>query len=335
MRKLKNVLYVTTAGSSLSVKNRSICIENENGSRTVPVHNVESVVCFGDMTVTTPFMHFCSMNNVKLVFLSCYGKYYGAFYGGQTGNVFLRREQYMRFGKPEKCLCVAKEIISAKIKNSVRVLQKNVSDNAKVKSVCDDLGEILKRVSEVSDIEKLRGLEGIAAEKYFSVFDEMILCDDSEMKFVRRSRRPAENNVNALLSFVYTLLKTDVTAAVESVGLDIQVGVMHTMDYGKPSLVLDMMEEYRAPLCDRFVISLINRRQIVKDDFEIKEGMITLTADARKKVITEWQNRKQNEVENEEVGEKIQTGLIPFVQASVMSEYLRGEREFYRAYLWR
>ncbi|MBR6835885.1 MAG: CRISPR-associated endonuclease Cas1 [Oscillospiraceae bacterium] len=336
MKKLKNVLYVTSPGCTLSVKNRSICVTTDEGSQTVPVHNLESVVCFGDMKVSTPFMQFCSNNGVKLVFLSCYGRYYGTFNGLQTGSVFLRREQYKRFDDPDIRMNIAGDIISAKIRNSVRVLMKNTHSNNRVKTVIEEMMELHDRIKFVSDIDALRGIEGAAAEKYFSVFDEMIDADDDCMKFVRRSRRPVENNVNALLSYCYTLLKTDITAAAESVGLDIQVGVMHTLDYGKPSLVLDMMEEFRAPLCDRFVLSLINRKQVTKDDFtKDDDGNIILSDKCRRTVISEWQTRKKTEVYVEEVNEKIEIGLIPFVQAMMISEYLRNERESYRPFIWR
>lgn len=235
MKKLKNVLYVTSPGCTLSVKNRSICVTTDEGSQNVPVHNLESVVCFGDMKVSTPFMQFCSNNGVKLVFLSCYGRYYGTFNGLQTGSVFLRREQYKRFDDPDIRLSIAGDIISAKIRNSVRVLMKNTHSNDRVKTVIEE-----------------------------------------------------------------------------------------------------MMEEFRAPLCDRFVLSLINRKQVTKDDFtKDDDGNIILSDKCRRTVISEWQTRKKTEVYVEEVNEKIEIGLIPFVQAMMISEYLRNERESYKPFIWR
>ncbi len=335
MRKLKNVLYVTTLGSHLSVKNKSICVTNEEISRTVPVHNIETVICFGNMTVTTQFMNFCAENDVKIVFLSEYGRYFGSFYGAQKGNVFLRLEQYKRFTDNSISVNCAREIVGAKIKNSIRVLRKSAPDSEKVKAVSVEMEEMLKELPGVTSTESLLGYEGISAEKYFSVFDEMILTDDKDMKFVRRSRRPPENNVNALLSYVYTLLQSEVASAVESCGLDPQVGVLHALNYAKLSLVYDMMEEYRAALCDRFVLSLINMNQIRSEDFEKKDGMILLTRKGRNTVISEWQKRKQDEIFIKKYDTSVPIGLIPFLQAQLMSEYLRDEAEKYTAFVWR
>jgi len=335
MKILKNVLYITSPGCTLSVKNRSICVTTKEESRTVPVHNIGEIICFGDMTVTTPFMNFCALNDVKLVFLSCYGKYYGAFYGMQKGNVFLRKAQYKYFDDNEKALEISKSIIDSKLRNSARVIKKSVPDNQNALVKAAEIENIRDQIMEAESIEELRGYEGIAAEKYFSVFDEMIVEKDPEMVFERRTKRPPENNVNSLLSFVYTLLKTDITAAVESAGMDIQVGVMHTLDYAKPSLVLDLMEELRSPLCDRFVLNLINRKQITGQDFVREDGMIVITAEGKKKIISEWQKKKKEEIYHSEVNEKIEIGLIPYVQVKILSEYLREETEKYKPFIWR
>lgn len=334
MKKMQNVLYVMSKGSKLSVKNQSICVTGKEVV-TIPVHNIESIVCFGNMSITTPFIGFCSENNVKLSFLSEYGGYYGSFYGKQKGSVFLRTEQYRMFDDKEVCLNISKSIINTKIRNSIRVLGKSLSCSKVIKDAISDMSVMKNEISDVDNIDTLRGIEGIAAARYFSAFDEMINTDNSLMKFEKRTKRPPENNINALLSFVYTLLETDVTSAVECTGLDVQVGVMHTKDYGKPSLVLDMMEEYRAPLCDRFVIALVNRKQIRSDDFIRNDEGIWLTSEARKKVVVNWQERKQQQIFHTGIEKKINIGLIPYAQAQIMSACIRNKTPEYKPFLWR
>ena len=336
MKKMQNVVYVLSRGKKLSVKNGCICISDEDGKYvTIPVHNIESVVCFGEMSITTPFMGFCSENNVSISFLTENGLYYGSFYGCQKGNVFLRTNQYKVFENERLSLKIACSIIDTKLKNSVRVIEKSDVRNSRTEKAVLKISEIRKHICEVKDKEELRGFEGVAAALYFSVFDDMISTDDFRMKFEKRTRRPPENNVNSLLSFVYTLLENDVRAAVESTGLDSQAGFLHTMDYGKHSLILDMMEEYRAPLCDRFVLGLINRRQIKPEDFIRTDGRIFLTDEAKRKVINLWQDRKSAEIYHNVLDEKINVGLIPFAQARLMSSYLRGNMSEYIPFNWR
>lgn len=340
MKKLGNVLYIMTEGSYLYCQNETIAVKVGGTDKVrIPAHTIDTVVCLSNTTVTTPFIEFCGEHGIGLSFHSNSGKFYGRIYGRVNGNVLLRKRQYETIDT-QQAVSIVRNILSGKFANSRNVLMKSARDNIPVSS--DALKQAAEMISkqhelliESSDINSMRGIEGAAASIYFSVFDNMLKNLDTDMKFIKRSRRPPENRINAMLSFTYMLLKNDVQSALESVGLDPSVGYLHTLRPGRPSLALDLMEELRSPLCDRFVISLVNLRNIQSDDFEIESGEYTLTDKARRTVIDQWQKRKHEEINHIFLDEKILIGLIPYCQAMLFARHLRGDIDEYPPFIWR
>jgi len=262
--------------------------------------------------------------------------------GEERGNVLLRRTQYRYADDNIKSVYIARNILTGKLHNSRWVLERTVRDHAmrvdaqRIKKAAGFIAETTALVRQSETSGELFGLEGEAATRYFSVFNEMILNNKEDFFFKRRSRRPPLDNVNALLSFVYTLLANDVSAALSSVGLDPFVGFLHTDRPGRRSLALDLMEEFRAPLADRFVLKLINMRQLTGNDFTQKEsGATILRDDARKTLLTAWQNRKREMIEHPFLREKIEWGLVPYSQALLLARFLRGDLNEYPPFLWK
>lgn len=270
------------------------------------------------------------------------GKFLARAEGAISGNVYLRREQFRIADDEARSLSVAKNFIIGKLFNSRYVIERAVRDHSlqvdvdKLKNRSDLLSQAIIKCQSVSDIDTLRGIEGESAQLYFSVFDEFILQQKDEFRFVTRSKRPPLDNVNALLSFSYSVATGMCTSALETVGLDPYVGFMHTDRPGRRSLALDLVEEFRAIMCDRFVISLINKRIINNGDFEKKEdGAVLLSEDGRKVFLTHWQNRKQDIVMHPFLKEKVEWGLLPYIQALLLSRYIRGDLDEYPMLLWR
>ena len=287
-------------------------------------------------------MNKCTKDNIGLTFMSRSGKFLARAEGAISGNVYLRREQFRIADDEARSLSVAKNFIIGKLFNSRYVIERAVRDHSlqvdvdKLKNRSDLLSQAIVKCQSVSDIDTLRGIEGESAQLYFSVFDEFILQQKDEFRFVTRSKRPPLDNVNALLSFSYSVATGMCTSALETVGLDPYVGFMHTDRPGRRSLALDLVEEFRAIMCDRFVISLINKRIINNGDFEKKEdGAVLLSEDGRKVFLTHWQNRKQDIVMHPFLKEKVEWGLLPYIQALLLSRYIRGDLDEYPMLLWR
>jgi len=340
MKKLLNVLYILTENSYLHCENGSICVKVGGTEKTrIPAHTIESIICLCNTTVSTPFIGFCSENGISLSFHSDTGKFYGRIYGAVSGNVLLRQKQYQWIGEKQS-IAVVRNIISGKLLNSRNVLMKSARSTAsenkeRLHQAAQMLSDQQAALENVSDIDSIRGIEGAAATVYFRAFDAMLKTDDNDLIFDKRSRRPPENRVNALLSFVYMLLKNDAQSALESVGLDPAAGYLHTLRPGRPSLALDLMEELRAPLCDRFVISLLNLKQIKSNDFDTTNGEYRLRDDARRLVIREWQLRKKEQITHPFLKEKIEIGLIPYCQAMLLARHMRGDLDGYPPFIWR
>lgn len=342
MRKLLNVLYVLTQDSYLYHQNEAICIKIGGTEKTrIPSHTIESIMCFGNTTVSTPFIEFCGLHRISLAFLSPYGKFYGRIYGPVTGNVLLRKKQFEALDNKTLSSTIAKSILLTKFANCrtylLRSAREQTVDTKRINLTlaADKISDSAKLLIDSNDLESMRGIEGKAASDYFSVFDEMLKVPKEELVFDKRSRRPPENEVNALLSFLYMLLKNSVQSALECVGLDPAVGFLHALRPGRPALALDLMEELRAPLCDRMAISLINLRQIKASDFENLNGRYILSDKARRIVIDEWQKRKREEILHPFINEKIEIGLIPYVSSQLLARVLRGDLDEYPAFLWR
>ncbi len=342
MKKLQNVLYVLTPDSYLFCQNEAIGIKIGGVEKArIPSHTIESILCFGNTTVSTPFIAFCGERNIGLSFLSDYGKFYGRIYGPVSGNVLLRKKQYDAINDKKCSVAIVKTILYAKFANSRMVLMKSAreqTDETRKNNLVRAAEKIAKTailLDTASDIDSMRGLEGNAASDYFFAFDDMIKLQEGELVFEKRSRHPPENEVNALLSFLYMLLKNDVQSALECVGLDPAAGFLHALRPGRPSLALDLMEELRAPLCDRLALSLINLKQIKAKDFEAESGRFILSDKARRMVIDQWQKRKKEEIIHPFFEQKIEIGLIPYAGAQLFARVIRGDLDEYPAFHWR
>lgn len=337
MRKLLNTLYVTTPESFLHRDGDNVLVKVGSEERfRIPVHNIEGIVCFGYMGASPHLMQLCSENNVGLSFLTPYGKFLGRVNGRVRGNVLLRRTQFRVADNPESSLGIAKCFITAKIVNCRTVLGRSIRDHSDsirydtIRNADNLLIENLIKIEGCTNADSLRGIEGNCAKFYFDVLDELILKQKNDFFIRERNRRPPRDNMNAILSFLYTLLVHDVESALETVGLDPYVGFFHTDRPGRASLALDMMEEFRPFIVDRLALNLVNLQQVRGDDFLKKEGGgIILTDKGRKEVLGAWQKRKQDEITHPYLNEKIPIGLLPYVQALLMARYLRGDIDGY------
>jgi len=343
VKKLLNTFYVTLPDVYLSLDGENIVVKQDNSElRRVPLHNLESIVSFGRQGASPALMRKCTQSGISLTFMTEYGRFQASVVGEERGNVLLRRIQYRYADDEAKCLEIAINILVGKLYNSRWVLERTIRDHAlrvdvdKIKRAAGFIADTMASVREAQTAGELFGFEGEAASLYFSVFDEMILGNKDEFFFKGRSRRPPLDNVNALLSFVYTLLANDISSALSAAGLDPFVGFLHRDRPGRRSLALDLMEELRAPLADRFVLKLINMRRLSGSDFVQKEsGGVILLDEARKTLLAAWQNRKQEALEHPFLKEKIQWGLVPHAQALLLARYMRGDLDEYPPFLWK
>lgn len=335
MRKLQNTLYVTTEGAYLKKDGETVSVSADNKDIfRVPIHNLESIVCMGYIGISPYLMHLCAENNVSVSFLTPSGRFLGRVTGQTKGNVLLRKAQYRYSEDLALSNEIARPIVSAKITNSRYLLSrfvrdhKDTKDTEKVSQAAAQMKALAKKAENSKELDTTRGFEGTAAETYFSVFNSLITTD--EIAFNGRNRRPPKDEINCLLSFLYTLLYHDVRSAAETAGFDPAVGFLHRDRPGRMSLALDMMEELRPVMVDKTVLKLINLKVVRKSDFVFREnGAVEMKDDARKKVITEYQNRKKIMIEHPFLGEKMEMGLVPFVQMRLLGAYLRGDTELY------
>ena len=340
MRKLLNTLYVTTPDSYLSKDGLNVVVSvQQKEVFRIPIINIEGIVTFGYMGASPGLMKLCADNGVSLTFLSPQGKFIARVQGPTRGNVLLRTEQYRLADNEDFALHISKLFIGGKIQNYRNILRRYERDygsNDDVASAVQKL-EVRKRdLQKVQDLNQLRGIEGDAASVYFDVFPYLILNQKSDFPFNGRNRRPPKDAVNAMLSFVYTLIANDVAAALETVGLDPYVGFLHTLRPGRTSLALDVMEELRAYLGDRLVLSLINRRQVNAKDFLFQgDESVIMTDSCRKILLSAWQARKKETILHPYLNEKIPIGLLPYVQAMLLARFLRSELDDYPVFLIR
>lgn len=343
MRKLLNTLYVTSEDSYLALDGENVVLLDDGKEMgRLPLHNLEGIVSFGYRGTSPALMGACAEKNISLCYLTPQGKFLARVSGKVKGNVLLREQQYKSAFDEKISLDIAKNCISGKIYNGRWVLERMIRDHSmqidaeKMKKASVKLKDALEQVNRSWTKEQLRGVEGEAAKTYFSVFDEMILQQRDVFAFTGRNRRPPLDNVNAMLSFVYALLTNMVTSALEVVGLDPYVGYMHTERPGRVSLSLDMLEELRPVLADRFVLTMINKRLVGKNDFKQKEnGAVLISDDARKVILTEWQKKKKETITHPFLKEKVEWGILPYVQAMLLARYLRGDLDGYPPFLWK
>lgn len=346
MRPYLNTIYINREGAWLRKdgENLVVSVDRQDLAR-FPLHMVAGIVCIGRVSLTTPLMGHCVRSGKCITHLDENGRFQARIEGPVSGNVLLRREQYRRTDDPGRCADIARNLLVGKVNNQRAVLARALRDHgesmtAEGRSAMDNVVQVLKRIVQrikvCTELELLRGMEGEAAQLYFSVFDQLIRTDSPSMRFNGRSRRPPLDRVNALLSFLYVLLTHDCRSALETFGLDPAVGFLHRDRPGRPSLALDMMEEFRPVLADRLALSLINRKQVSEKDFLIADnGAVILKEDCRKSVITAWQERKREELQHPFIGESAPFGLFPMLQAQLLARHLRGDLDGYPPFLWR
>ena len=343
MKQLLNTLYVTTQGAYLAKDGEAVVVEVERETKLrVPIHTLGSIVCFGRVSCSPFLMGFCGERGVGLAFFSEHGRFLARVEGPVNGNVLLRREQYRWVDQPDKAAAVARAVVLAKVANCRTVLQRGLRDKpdnpgvAQMEWAVRRLGRVLEEVSSAEGVDQIRGHEGDAARVYFSVFDHLIAASKEEFVFRERSRRPPLDNVNAMLSFVYTLLVHDIAAALEGVGLDPAVGYLHRDRPGRPGLALDLLEELRPVIAERLVLSLINRKQVRGDGFRTSEsGGVVMDEATRKSVLVAYQERKQEEIQHPFLGERVAFGLTPHLQATLLARFIRGDLDGYPCFLWK
>ena len=342
MKKLGNVLYVTTPEAYLSLEGETVVVKKEEGKALkLPLHNLEAIVCFNYPGISPALMGACAARGIGLTFLRPSGRFLARVVGPVKGNLLLRKKQYQVAADEAARLPIAVSCVLAKIANSRVVIERALRDHAMLVDTqalleaSTFLKATLPAVRDADSLETLRGLEGSAAKQYFRVFGKLVLKQKEDFPFKERNRRPPRDNLNALLSFLYSLLTYEVASALEGVGLDPQVGFLHADRPGRPSLALDLMEELRPMLADRLALTLINRRQIKGRGFTRKEsGGVLMDDDTRKKVITAWQERKREPIMHPFLKERIPIGLIPHVQAQLLARHLRGDLDAYPPFFW-
>lgn len=343
MKKYLNTLFITTQGTYLSKEGETVVVSvNKETKLQLPIHTIWGIVCFGQVSMSPYLMGFCAENNVAVSFLTEHGHFLASIQGKISGNVLLRREQYRRADDKVYSAQIAKSIIIGKIANCRTVLQRALRDHAdKIKN--DELTEasnqlelFLSQIQKTDTLDELRGIEGAAANIYFDVFDNLIVTQKNDFKFDKRNRRPPLDRVNCLLSFLYTLLMHDVRSALESVGLDSCVGFLHRDRPGRAGLALDIMEEFRPFLADRLTLSLINRDQVRKKDFKkMESGAVFIHDDMRKEILVSYQKRKQEEIIHPYLKERVQVGLLFYIQALLLARHLRGDIDGYPVFIWK
>jgi CRISPR-associated protein Cas1 len=342
MKHLGNILYVTTPEAFLSLDGENVVIKKEEGASTrLPLHNLENIVCFTWQGASPALMGACAERNIGLCFLTPNGRFQARVTGKVKGNVLLRKKQYDVSENKQDSVPIAASFLMGKISNCRKVLDRAIRDHAMLVNVASLTGasnfmkETLKALQSCNSIGDLMGFEGSAAKVYFGVFDQLILQQREDFQFTERSRRPPLDNMNSLISFLYTLLTNEVASALETVGLDPYVGFLHQDRPGRPSLALDLMEELRPVFADRLALSLVNRKQITGKGFTQKEsGGILMDAETRKAVLVAWQEKKKDEIMHPYLKEKIPFGLIPHVQAMLLARHLRGDLDAYPPFFW-
>jgi len=343
MKRLLNTLYVTTPDAYLSRDGETVLVRVEKETRLrVPIHTLGSIVCFGHITCTPHLLGLCSERDVTVSFLTEYGRFLARVVGPVSGNVLLRREQYRRADDLSFSANQARTLITAKIANCRTVLLRAARESGdptgkeSLEKAASHLSRLLERLKETLSLDVVRGIEGEGAGVYFSVFDLLITSQKGDFFFRKRTRRPPLDNMNALLSYLYTILVHDCRSALESVGLDPAVGYLHRDRPGRPGLALDLMEEFRPVLADRLALSLVNRKQVKGKGFcKTETGGVIMDDATRKELLVSYQKRKQDEIRHPFLNDKIAVGLLPHVQAMLFSRCLRGDLDGYPPFLWK
>jgi CRISPR-associated protein Cas1 len=341
MKRHLNTLYVTTPGCYLRKEGEAVLVRLEDETKAhVPLHNLEGIVCFGNVLASPYLLGACGERGIGVSLLSRHGRFLARVQGPTSGNVLLRREQYRRADDPRAAAVLARSFLLGKLANTRVSLQRSLRQaegaDPRVAGCADRLRLHLQELQKTDDLDALRGIEGTAAREYFQVFGALVRQQAEDFPFTERNRRPPRDRTNALLSFLYTLVRHDVASALEAAGLDPAVGFLHRDRPGRPSLALDLMEELRPWLADRLALTLVNRRQLTKDDFEVTEtGGVWLSDEGRKTVLVSYQTRKEDEVVHPFLEEKTTVGLLPHLQALLLARHLRGDLDGYPPLIFR
>ena len=343
MKQLLNTLFVTSEDIYLSLEGENVLANREKEViARYPLHTLQTIVSFSYSGASPALMGACAQRGIGLAFCTPRGRFLARVCGESSGNVLLRREQYRIADDSQRSCEIARNMIFGKLSNGASSIQRTLRDHAPRVADCglEDAArrvkELLPLTLEVSDLEALRGLEGVGAAAYFGVFDHLLLNRKEDFFFHGRNRRPPLDRVNAMLSFAYSLLAHDCASALESVGLDAYVGFLHRDRPGRESLALDLMEELRPCMADRFVLTLVNNRVVKPEDFQVQDsGAVLLTDEGRKKFLKAWQERKRDILTHPYLNEKMSWGLIPYVQALLLARYIRGDLDAYPPFLWK
>ena len=343
MKQLLNTLFVTSEDIYLSLEGENVLANREKEViARYPLHTLQTIVSFSYSGASPALMGACAQRGIGLAFCTPRGRFLARVCGESSGNVLLRREQYRIADDSQRSCEIARNMIFGKLSNGASSIQRTLRDHAPRVADCGledaarKVKELLPLTLEVSDLEALRGLEGVGAAAYFGVFDHLLLNRKEAFFFHGRNRRPPLDRVNAMLSFAYSLLAHDCASALESVGLDAYVGFLHRDRPGRESLALDLMEELRPCMADRFVLTLVNNRVVKPEDFQVQDsGAVLLTEEGRKKFLKAWQERKRDILTHPYLNEKMSWGLIPYVQALLLARYIRGDLDAYPPFLWK
>ena len=341
MKRMLETMYIMTPDSYLYHRNENICVSIGGTEKaSVPASQIDSIVFFGKNSFSTSLLACCGERNITITFLDEWGRFSGRVCGAVSGNILLRKRQFDSLNNPEFVSETVRHILIGKMRNSKMVLMRHARTSLQqvqataLYEAAKKLSTLAGQLAECDEVDSMRGIEGAAAMVYFSQFDQMLNGSD-DMKFVIKSKRPPRNEVNATLSFVYSLLTHDYVSALETVGLDPAAGYLHTLRPGRASLALDLIEELRAPLCDRLVIGLINKGQLSSKDFNRDAEAIYLNDKGRRTVVSAWRERKRDEIMHPFFKEKIPIGMIPYTQAMLFARVLRGDLDLYPPFMWR
>jgi CRISPR-associated protein Cas1 len=343
VKQVLNTLYVQTQGSYLRLDHDTLKIDIEGKTvAQIPLHHLGGLVVFGNVLLSPFLIHRCAEDGRSVVWLTQNGRFKARLFAPTSGNVLLRRAQHKALDCADMTLELAKFMVAGKLQNArtvlLRAARENTAPNAEqaIREAARIHADAIVRLPRLHYLDEVRGAEGDAAKAYFAVFDHMIRTNKDTFAFSGRNRRPPRDRVNALLSFVYGMLRNECTSALEGVGLDPQVGFLHALRPGRPALALDLMEELRAPLADRFVLTLINLAQVKSDGFVTRPGgAVELSEDTRKTVVVAYQKRKQDEVTHPVLGKPIPFGLVAHTQARLLARHLRGDVPNYQPFLYR
>ena len=337
-----NTLYVMTPQAYAHLENATVRIDVEREKRLqVPLHHLAGLVAFGNVMVSPALMHRLADEGKSLVLLDEHGRFKARMEGPVSGNILLRQAQHRAAADGGTALELARACVAGKLRNSRTTLLRGAreaadpEEAARLGRAADNLSASLRTAVDAASLDELRGVEGEAARGYFSAVN-LVVKPQARPAFSLdgRTRRPPLDRFNALISFLYSMLMNDCRSALETVGLDPQLGFLHAVRPGRAALALDLQEEFRSVLADRLALTLINRGQLDAGDFEFREGgAVSLNEKSRRTVVTAWQERKQEEVTHPLLETKLPIGLLPLIQARILARTLRGEMEGYLPYL--